>query len=101
MSIQASFLRSDAADAYTGSALTIELGSQFRYRNAGFGLRLSDGGSIGSQFIYFFDGTSETGQSLSWDDTADRFQFSNDLHVNGNLFFGSDGQSWVDGGLPQ
>jgi hypothetical protein len=93
------FLRSDVDDSYTGNTLTLGQNSLLKYQNADSlgGLRLSANTSNGSQFIYFFDNFNETGQSLSWDDTDDRFEFTNDLLANGNLFFGNT-ESWVDGG---
>jgi hypothetical protein len=93
------FLRSDVDDSYTGNALTLGQNSLLRYQNADSlgGLRLSANAANGSQYIYFFDNFNESGQSLSWDDLDDRFEFTNDLLATGNLFFGNT-ESWADGG---
>lgn len=36
-------------------------------------------------YIYFYDGTSTTGQHLRWDDSPGQFEFSDALYVDGNI----------------
>jgi hypothetical protein len=55
-------------------------------------MRMNDDGPNGDQFIYFYDGGSSIGESLSWDydGTSDgRFELSNELAVNGPIRIGS------------
>ncbi len=68
-----------------GNVVTIESATGLDYDNADRGLRLSANGGEGNQFLIFFDGGSVNGEWLSWIDSADQFQLTDDLSVFGNL----------------
>ena len=53
---------------------------------AGGDFHVNNDGPEGDGFIYFYDGGSRFGEYLQWDDSADYFQFSNDLRISGNLY---------------
>jgi hypothetical protein len=48
-------------------------------------LMLNSGGPDEDTNIYIYDGASTTGELFQWDDSADRFEFSDDTHVFGQL----------------
>lgn len=48
-------------------------------------LFLNFDGPEGAAGIYFYDGVSETDESLVWNNTDDRFVFSNDLYVSRHI----------------
>jgi hypothetical protein len=48
-------------------------------------LYLNYDGPQGDAYLFFYDATSPEGGSLKWDEAEDRFEFSNDLIVFGDL----------------
>ena len=95
----AGFLRADASDTYTGPVLTVAPTSTLDIQNAS-GLRLSANGSTGDQFIRFCDSLFFTvcqyDAFLTWDAADQRFEFSNELRVLGDVTVA--GGSFIDDG---
>jgi hypothetical protein len=52
----------------------------------------------GDQHIWFHNNLEATGETFMWHDSADRFLISNDLKINGDIFFGNS-EGFQDGGL--
>ena len=48
-------------------------------------LYLNQAGPEGDASIYFYDGGAPGGERLYWDDSQDRFTFTNDVYVSGGL----------------
>lgn len=48
-------------------------------------LNLNYNGPDGDSFIYFYDSGTSFGEYLKWDDGDDRFEFSDDLYIDGDL----------------
>ncbi len=55
-------------------------------------------GGEGDGIIYFYEGGSDTGASLKWDDSEDSFAFSDGLNINGTTRILSTDEDWTDGG---
>ncbi|MGB0653715.1 MAG: hypothetical protein ACPGQL_11005, partial [Thermoplasmatota archaeon] len=89
-------LMSEAADIYVAEDLEIGqvLGLSGELRmNAN-----TNTGQDGDQNIYFYDGDSNTGEFLRWDESEDYFEFSNDLALNSDLYMeasGTDGDQSI------
>ena len=47
------------------------------------------GGPAADRQIYFYDGGSQTGQSISWLDAEEKFDFSADFHTAGSIIAGT------------
>lgn len=45
---------------------------------------MSVDGGVGSSGLYFFDDGSATNEGVIWNDTNDRFEITNDVHITGN-----------------
>lgn len=58
------------------------------------------GGPDGDSYLYFYEGSSNTGRSLKWDDTSNRFEFDDDVRTSGSFWAGgnviSDGNIYVN-----
>jgi hypothetical protein len=55
-------------------------------------------GSEANQYIYFFDGGSRTGESLSWNDTNDEFRLTDDLYIT-DAWYGVEASGSFSGGF--
>jgi hypothetical protein len=60
-------------DLYVGGVLRV----------AGANAYMKQAGPDGDQFLYFYDGGSTINEWMKWDDGSDRFEFSNDVDING------------------
>jgi len=106
---QGAFVWGDSTDADVASTGA----NQFVIRAAG-GIRIVDGflslnenniflngdGPEGDSAILFYDGTGPLaafGESISWDESDDRFEISNDLAVTGDVKLGSNAELFACG----
>ena len=93
----ASFLRSDAADSYTGGTITFNSGTILNIAAgstldvngtlaANGSIQVDGDGPDGPQEINFYEDGSVTGEDIRWDDLGDEFEVTDDFRVIGNLF---------------